>query len=90
MTTNRRGGVKVIMADTFQKRGTLSLKKQSVNLFKSKAASKAAQILNNLFIKAPQQLNTIFIPFYKMSFAIYSFLDKTPFIRAPILYGFVL
>ncbi len=47
-------------------------------------------MLNNLFIKALQQPNTIFTPFYEMSFVIYNFLNKIPFIKTPILYRFTL
>ena len=68
----------------------MSSREQSINLSRLRATSKAAQVLSNLSIKAPQQLNTIPTPFYKISFAIYSYLDKTPFTRAPILYGFAL
>ncbi len=75
------------MANTLQKYSTSSLKELFINLL---AASRATQVLSGLFIKAPQQLNTTPIPFYKISFAIYSFLDKTPLTGAPILYRFVL
>jgi len=47
-------------------------------------------VLGSLSIKVPQQLNTTSIPFYEMSFAVYSYLDKTPLNGAPILYGFAL
>ena len=47
-------------------------------------------MLSSLSIKALQQLNTTSIPFYEISFAVYSFLDKTPFTKAPIPYRFTL
>ena len=47
-------------------------------------------MLNSLFIKAPQQPNTTPTLFYKMSFAVYSYLDKMPFTGAPIPYRFAL
>ena len=68
----------------------MSSRQQFVNLFRLRAASKAVYIFNSLSIKAPQQPNTTPIPFYKMSFAVYSYLNKTPLTRTPILYGFVL
>src|SRR6266571_3342375 len=47
-------------------------------------------MLNNLFIKAPKQPNTTPTPFYEINFTVYNFLDKTPFIKTPILYRFTL
>ena len=71
-------------------RGALSFREQSIDLSRSRATSEAAQVLGGLSINALQQLNTTPILFYKISFAIYSYLDKTPFTRAPIPYGFAL
>ena len=68
----------------------MSSKEQSVDLFKLRAALKAAQMLSSLSIKALQQPNTTPILFYKMSFTVYSYLDKMPFTRALIPYGFAL
>jgi hypothetical protein len=90
VTTNRRGGVEVRIADVVQKRGALSSREQSVDSSRSRATSEAAQVLGSLSIKAPQQPNTTPTPFYKISFAVYSYPDKTPFTRAPIPYGFAL
>ena len=78
------------MANIVLKYSALSSKVQSINLSRLRATSKATQVLSNLSIKALQQLNTIPILFYKISFTIYSYLDKTLFTRAPILYGFAL
>jgi hypothetical protein len=90
VTTNRRGGVEVTMADAVQKCDTSSSREQSVDSSRSRAASEAAQVLGGLSIKTPQQPNTTPAPFYEMSFAVYSFPDKTPFTGAPIPYGFAL
>ena len=90
VTTNRRGGVEVRMADVIQKRGALSSREQSADSSRSRVTSEAAQVLGGLSIKAPQQPNTTPTPFYEMSFAVYSYLNKTPLTETPILYRFVL
>ena len=90
VTTNRRGGVEVRMADVIQKRGALSSREQSADSSRSRVTSEAAQVLGGLSIKAPQQPNTTPTPFYEMSFAVYSYPDKTPLTGAPIPYGFAL
>jgi len=78
------------MADIILKYSGLSFREQSINLSKLRAASKATQVLSSLSIKVLQQLNTTPTLFYKMSFAVYSYLNKTLLNRAPILYGFAL
>ena len=90
VTTKRRGGVEVMMADVVQKRGASSSREQSVDSSRLRAASEAAQVLSGLSTKAPQQPNTTPTPFYEMSFAVYSYPDKTPFTGTPIPYGFAL
>ena len=78
------------MANVVRKRGASSFREQSVDSSRSRAASEAAQVLGGPSIKALQQLNTTPTPFYEMSFAVYSYPDKTPFTGAPIPYGFAL
>ena len=48
--TNRRGGVEVMMANIILKRGALSSREQSINLFRLRATSKATQVLGGLSI----------------------------------------